>query len=629
MRSGILWVIAMSLMSLAITPRLSRGEAQVPQPQPQATGEAVFQRVCATCHLSLKPGSDAATPPGIRALPRELLRQFPPESILNTLTNGKMQARAASLSPPERRAVAVYAAGRDFGPLVEPPEPPETNLCTEQLVLGDPQASPSWNGWGNGPTNIRFQPKSQGKLTAADLPRLQLKWAFGYANVSSARPQPTIVGGRLFAASENGRLYALNPRTGCRYWTYKAKAGIPTAVVVGRYRTSAGEPGLAAFFGDRKANAYAVDAQTGREIWVRKVDSHAAAAITGALAYDNGRVFVPVQGLNEEGMGGFAGYPCCTFRGSVSALDASSGNVIWKTYTVEESMPRPPSQDGTAAFGPAGGGIWSVPTIDSKRRLVYVSTGNGYADPPQLTTDAVLALDINTGEIRWSRQMTTNDDWALGCQQNKGINSACPPDLGPDFDLSAPPVLARLHGRDVLVVPQKSGVAWALDPAADGVVLWQTRFGKGSGLGGQWGVAIESDRAYVGVADLLTPAPGGMRALALDDGHVVWERTPQAKLCGFARGCSAGQGGPLTAIPGAVLNGGMDGGLRAYSTRDGSILWTFDTNKEFDTVNGVKGQGGSMDSAGPVVVDGMVYVSSGAGGLVARPGNVLLAFGLP
>jgi polyvinyl alcohol dehydrogenase (cytochrome) len=617
----------MSLVGLIVTPRSASVEAQAPQAQP--SGEAVFQRVCATCHLSLKSGPGSSAPPGIRALPRELLRQFPPESILNTLTNGKMQAQAASLSPQERRAVASYAAARDFGPVVEPPEPPETNLCTEQLVMGDPQASPSWNGWGNGPTNVRFQPKSQGKLTAVDLPRLQLKWAFGYANVSSARPQPTIVGGRLFAASENGRLYALNARTGCRYWTYKAKAGIPTAVVIGRYRTFDGGQGVAAFFGDRKANAYAVDAQTGREIWVRKVDSHAAAAITGALAYDNGRVFVPVQGLNEEGMGGFAGYPCCTFRGSVSALDASTGNVIWKTYTVEESMPRPPSQDGTPAFGPAGGGIWSVPTIDSKRRLVYVSTGNGYADPPQPTTDAVLALDINTGEIKWSRQMTANDDWALGCQQNKGTNSACPQELGSDFDLSAPPAMARFRGRDVLIVPQKSGMAWALDPNAGGALLWQTRFGKGSGLGGQWGVAIEGDRVYVGVADLLTPTPGGMRALALEDGHIVWEKPPPTKLCGLARGCSAGQGGPLTAIPGAVLNGGMDGGLRGYSTKDGSILWTVDTNRDYDTVNGVKAQGGSMDSAGPVVVDGMLYVSSGSGGLVARPGNVLLAFGLP
>jgi polyvinyl alcohol dehydrogenase (cytochrome) len=619
-------VIVLALVGSICLAPLSRGAA--PAPQQAASGEAVFQRICAACHLSLV-SADTGAVPGIRALPRELLLQFAPEAILNTLTNGKMQAQAASLSPAERRAVAAYASGRDFAPAVAAAQDIETNLCTEQLVMGDPQASPSWNGWGNGPANTRFQPKAQGKLAAADLPRLQLKWAFGFSNAMTARPQPTVVGGRLFAPSENGHVYALNPHTGCRYWTYKAQAGIPTAVVMGHYRDASGNPGLALYFGDRKANAYAVDAQTGREIWVRKVDTHASAAITGSLAFDGVRVFVPVQGLNEEGMGGFAGYPCCTFRGSVSALDASTGNLIWKTYTVRESSPRPPSQDGTPAYGPAGGGVWSVPTIDSKRRLVYVATGNGYADPVQATTDAVLALDINTGAVKWSRQLTPDDVWSLGCQQNNGVNSACPDALGPDFDLSAPPALVRVGDRDLLVIPQKSGMAWALDPAQEGAAVWQYRFGEGSGLGGQWGVAIDHEHVYVGVADLLTPTPGGMRALSLSGGELVWEKPPLAKLCGFGRGCSAGQGGPLTAIPGAVLNGGMDGGLRAYSSKDGSILWTFDTNRDFDTVNGVKARGGSMDAAGPIVVDGMVYVSSGSGGLVGRPGNVLLAFGLP
>jgi polyvinyl alcohol dehydrogenase (cytochrome) len=620
-------VVVLALVGSICVPRLSWGAP--PAPQQGASGEAVFQRVCAACHLSMMSADTGGAVPGIRALPRELLLQFAPDAILNTLTNGKMQAQAASLSPAERRAVAVYASGRDFGPVVAAAEDIETNLCTEQLVMGDPQASPSWNGWGNGPANTRFQPKAQGKLTGADLPRLQLKWAFGFSNVMTARPQPTVVGGRLFAPSENGHVYALNPRTGCRYWTYKAQAGIPTAVVVGHYRDASGNPGLALYFGDRKANAYAVDAQTGREIWVRKVDTHASAAITGSLAFDGTRVFVPVQGLNEEAMGGFAGYPCCTFRGSVSALDASTGSLMWKTYTVRESSPRPASQDGTPAYGPAGGGIWSVPTIDSKRRLVYVATGNGYADPVQATTDAVLALDINTGALKWSRQLTSDDDWSLGCQQNNGANSACPNALGPDFDLSAPPALVHVGDRDLLVLPQKSGIAWALDPAQEGAAVWQYRFGQGSGLGGQWGVAVDHEHVYVGAADLLTPTPGGMRALSLSGGELLWEKPPLAKLCGFGRGCSAGQGGPLTAIPGAVLNGGMDGGLRAYSSKDGSILWTFDTNRDFDTVNGVKARGGSMDSAGPIVVDGMVYVSSGSGGLVGRQGNVLLAFGLP
>jgi len=490
------------------------------------------------------------------------------------------------------------------------PEDLETNLCTEDLLMGDPRVGPSWNGWGNGPANTRFQPRSQGKLTAADLRQLQLKWAFGYANISSARPQPTVAGGRLFAASENGHLYALNPRTGCRYWTYKARAGIPTAVVVGSYRTSDGSDGVAVFFGDRKANAYAVDAQTGREIWVRKVDSHPAAVIAGSLAFEAARVFVPVQGLKEQAMSDFAGQPCCTFRGSVSALDASTGYVVWKTYTMAESMPRPSDQDGTLSYGPAGGGIWAVPTIDSKRRLIYVSTGNGSAEPAQSTTDAVLALDINTGELKWSRQMTPGDDPAI----SPGSGSS-------EFDLSATPMLTALQGRPLLLVPQKSGVAWALDPAKDGAIVWQYRSIEGSGVGGHWGMAVEGEVAYVGF--------GGMQALALADGHLAWNKPPQTRLCGSGQACNAGQGGPLTAIPGAVLSGGMDGGLRAYSAKDGAVLWSFDTNRNFDTVNGVKASGGTMDTAGPVVVDGMVYVTAGSGDVSGRPGSVLLAFGLP
>jgi polyvinyl alcohol dehydrogenase (cytochrome) len=459
--------------------------------------------------------------------------------------------------------------------------------------MGDPSLGPSWNGWGNGLTNTRFQPRA-GKLTFANLHRLKLKWAFGYANVSSSGPQPTLVGGRLFAAGENGHVYALNPRSGCRYWTYKARAGIPTAVVVGIYRD-----GVAIFFGDRNANAYAVDAQTGREIWVRRVDPHPSAMISGGLAFFGGRVFVPVQGLRAES-------PCCTFRGSVSALDATTGHVIWKTYTVPQSMPRPATADGELSYGPAGGGIWAVPTVDTQRRLLYVATSSGSAEPTQPNTGAVLAVDINTGEIKWSRQLTPAD-----------------------ADTSAPPMLVKVQDRPLLVVPQMSGIAWALDPAKGGAVVWQYRFGQGGELGGQWGMAADDDNVLVGVADLLTPTPGGMRAIALADGHLVWDAPPPSRLCQFGPGCLAGQGGPVTAMPGAVFSGGMDGGIRAYSSKDGTVLWSFDTNRDFDTVNGVKAHGGSMDGAGPVVVDGMVFVNSGTGGLLGRPGNVLLAFGLP
>jgi polyvinyl alcohol dehydrogenase (cytochrome) len=218
-----------------------------------------------------------------------------------------------------------------------------------------------------------------------------LKWAFGYAGVNAARAQPTIAGGRLFVASENGEAHALDPKTGCTYWTFRAQAGIRTGLTVGPYNSASGS-GQVVYFGDVRANAYAVDAQTGRQLWVRKVDEHPAASLTGAPAVAGGRVFVPVQGLSEEGQGGSAKYECCTFRGSISALNANSGDVIWKTYTIEEPKPRGKNKDGLQQWGPAGAGIWSSPTIDARRGMVYIATGNNYADPAQKTSDAVIAM---------------------------------------------------------------------------------------------------------------------------------------------------------------------------------------------------------------------------------------------
>ena len=585
-----------------------------PAAQGAAPGQAVFDRACAACHDNGNSGAPN----------RETLRLLTPEAILNALTNGKMQVQGSTLSEADRRAVAEFLAART---LSTAPTATVTQ-CTTKTPMSDPSKGARWNGWGNGPANARYQPKEIGGLTAADLPKLKVKWAFGYAGVSAARAQPTFAGGRLFVASENTEVHALDPKSGCAFWTFKAQAGVRTAMSVAPYK-SGGKSGYAVYFGDSKANVYAVDANTGDLIWTRKVDDHPSAAITGAPTVFDGKVFVPVQGLNEEGQGGRGGYKCCTFRGSVTTLDANSGAVMWKRYTVDESKPRGKNKDGVELFGPAGGGIWSSPTVDTKRRMIYVATGNGYAEPAQRTTDAVLALDINSGAVKWVRQVTPNDQWTMGCQAQNPEKPECPSTLGPDHDFSASPTLTSVNGHDLIVVPQKSGMAWALDPDNEGNVVWQYRIGQGSGLGGQWGAATDGQTMYVGTNDFLTPKAGGMNAIRLSDGKLVWRVEPQPKLCGeTARGCSSAQGGAVTLIPGAVLSGSLDGGLRAYATADGKIIWQFDTNRDFETVNHVKANGGGMDGPGPIVVGGMIFVNSGYGGLVGRPGNVLLAFGL-
>jgi polyvinyl alcohol dehydrogenase (cytochrome) len=467
-------------------------------------------------------------------------------------------------------------------------------------------------------------------LTAADVPKLKLKWAFGFPGVLAARAQPAVAGGRLFVASENGTVYALDPKTGCTYWTFRAQASARSAMTVGPYKAASGATRNAVYFGDSKANAYAVDAETGQQIWVRKIDSHPGAVVTGSPILFEGRLYVPAAGIGEEGQGGRPDYECCTFRGSLSAIDASTGAVVWKTYSItEEPKPRGKTKEGVQTYGPAGGGIWAAPTIDPRRGVVYIATGNGYADPPQRTTDAVIAIDLKTGKTKWVSQLLPGDVWMMGCRPQNPDNPRCPATQGPDYDFSASPLLAKsAKGRELLVLPQKSGMAYALDPDKDGAVVWQYRIGQGSGLGGQWGAAADGQQAYFGVSDFLTQAPGGMHAVNLDTGARVWYTPPQPKLCGAAPQCNAAQGAAVTVIPGALLAVSADGGLRAYSTKDGSIIWQFDTNRPFETVNGVKANGGTMDGPGPVVAGGMVYINSGYGGFVGRPGNVLLAFGV-
>lgn len=590
-----------------------------------AEGELLFTTQCAVCH---KEAPAPAGSPNEKAPIVSQLRQFAPEAVVTALTSGKMQQQGSTLSGAQRRQVAEFVTGKSMG--AGPPAVVQVvNKCSASKPMGDPANSPGWNGHGNGPAATRFQPASIGKLTAADLPRLKLKWAFGYANVGAARTQPTLAGGRLFVASESGEVDALDPKTGCMHWTFKAQAGVRSAPAVAPYR-SGGKRGFAVFFGDGKANVYAVDAQTGTQIWMRHIDEHPSAGITGSPIVYGGRVFIGTQGIGEEGRGSTNGYACCTFRGSLTALDTSTGKVLWKTWTIDTPAARAKNKDGVTMYGPAGGSIWSAPSVDVKRGLVYAATGNAYADPPQKMTNAVIAFDQKTGAVRWYRQVLAADMWAMGCQPKNPDNPACPETMGPDYDFSATPILAHVGQRDLIVLPQKSAIAWALDPDHNGEIVWQRPFGKGSGLGGQWGGAVDAVNFYTGTNDFLADLPGGMTAISLADGHIVWQKPPQPLLCGEKKpGCDAGQGAAVTAIPGAVFSTAHDGGIRAYSAQDGAILWQFDANREFATVNGVKANGGSMDGAsGPIVADGMLYVNSGYGGLVGRPGNVLLAFGL-
>ena len=579
-------------------------------------GVAVFDAHCAACHLD----------PAEEAIPTvEAIAVLGPNAIVDSLTEGNMRIQGELLTASERDAVAEYLTGRE---VVARSVRFSAGRCAAQAPMPSLISGTIWNGWGPTTDNTRFQ-RDTGGLLAADVPKLRLKWAFGIPDVTRSRAQPAIVGGRLFMGSTSGEVYALDAETGCLYWTFAAAAGVKTAVSVGPVGS-----GYAIYFADAQARAYAVDAQTGQQLWSRKVDDHPAARSTGSPTLHDGRLYVPTSGVSEENAASMPDYECCTFRGSISALDAETGAVVWKTYTVPEPKPRGKSSSGAQLWGPAGVAVWSAPTIDAKRGLIYAATGNAYADPAPGTSDAIIALDIETGGIQWINQVLPGGDiWIMGCNRqsggdsNAGENPNCPQDVGPDFDFSASPgLIATLEGRDLLVVTQKSGVGYALDPDREGEIIWQYQWGQGSPVGGVWGSSTDGEQAYFGVADHIAAVPGGLHAVDLLTGERAWYVPPQELLCAAGVGCTAAQSAALTSIPGVVFSGSADGGMRAYSAVDGEIVWLYDTNREFDTVNGVSATGGSIDGPGPVVAHGMLYVTAGSAGFVGRAGNVLLAF---
>jgi polyvinyl alcohol dehydrogenase (cytochrome) len=587
------------------------GFAQAPD------GAAVYEASCAACHTN--PALDS------RAIPRELLAQFAPETILTALTTGNMFRQGSALTDAERRAVAGYIAGRPVGTPLPPTTVGRCRAAPRSLTAAD--LASGWNGWGVDPRNTRFASAATGGVTAAMVPEFKLKWAFGLPGVSSARAQPAVIGGRVFVASESGDVYALDAATGCTYWTFHAQAGIRTAVSVGLRGAQDQASQFAVFVADGAAHVYAIDAANGELIWTRRVDDHPYAKSTGSLTLYDGVVYVPTAGVGEEGQGGTPTYPCCTFRGSVTALDAATGELIWKSYTLPELERRGTSSAGVPLWGPAGAGVWSAPTVDAERGQVYVATGNGYAEPAEATTDAVIAFDLKTGALKWSFQPLVGDVWAGGCGRENPDNPNCPEQGGPDLDFSQSPVLARRSsGEDILIVQQKSGMAYAIEPD-DGSLVWQYRTSEGSGLGGQWGTAVDASHAYFGVNGPRNAA-GGVRAVSIDTGEELWSQSAEDPLCAGAPACSTGQGAAVSAIPGVVFAGSMDGGLRAYASGTGRIIWRFDTNGEFETVNGVPAHGGAIDGPGPVVSEGMLFINSGYISLVGRPGNVLLAFGV-
>lgn len=578
----------------------------------QLSGQALYQSHCAMCH-------EAAIAPYID---HSVFKTMPAESIVSVLTSGAMRDQAANLSQRERLAIAEFLTGKHAEQLPAV----DANACPSSRGQSAPDLN--WNGWGADLDNSRFQPADAARITAEQVPKLKLKWAFGFPAVFTAYAQPVVVHGRVLVGSAAGQVYSLDATTGCIHWRFQADAGVRTAITVG--------PDNVAYFGDLRAQAYALDANTGKLLWKKSLDSHPVARITGSPKLYEGRLYVPVSS-REEWAAASPAYVCCTFRGNIVALEAKTGKEIWRTYTVSEPAHVVETTDlGVQIWGPNGAAIWSSPTIDAKRKTLYIGTGDGYTKPATPMTDSILALDLASGKILWSRQITPQDDWNTSCFQTGNAN--CPKDAGPDYDFGASPILRSLpDGRSVILAGQKSGVMYALDPDKKGEIVWQTRLGKGGVLGGiQWGPAADKQAVYVAISDIaiaagpngVGPDPkagGGLFALDISTGKKLWSALPAPDGCHIPR-CSPAQTAAVTSIPGVVFSGSLDGHFRAYSSQDGHVLWDYDTLREFPTVNQIPAKGGSLDGGGAAVVGGMIFVSSGYGNNNEIPGNVLLAF---
>lgn len=576
-------------------------------------GEKLYKQRCGPCH----DGPEQPRMPRLKDM-----RERAADAIFRTITQGSMIAQGLGLKDGERRAIARYASGKDLA--INPPRGESRGICQGKPAPFAPAAG-DWNGWSPDLTNARYV--AQPGFTVADLPKLQLKWAFGVPDTDTMMSQPTVAGGRVFLGSVPGLVFSLDAATGCTHWTFEAAASVRQSVTLGKAGAK-----WAVYFGDILANFYAVDALTGKLLWKARLDDHPVARATGGPRYYNGRVYVPLSSV-EEPAAGAPSYECCTFRGSLSAFDAATGKRLWKSYTIPDPpTPYRKSTAGVQLHGPAGAAVWSSPTLDLKRKLIYVATGNSYTSVDTKYSDAILAFDVDSGSLKWAVQTTPGDNFN-SCRGKPGENN-CPDKRGPDYDYGTSPVLKTLPGgKDILIAAQKSAVVYGLDPDDKGRILWEQRVGAGSALGGvEWGHAVDDEAVYAAVSDVYvrTKRPGGISALKLATGEKLWSADPPELHCeAGTRGCNSAQSAAVTVIPGAVFSGSIDGHLRAFDTKTGKILWAYDTRRKYETVNGIPGEGGSLDYGGPVFVQGQMFVTSGAAKWAGAAGNVLLVFEVP
>ncbi len=574
-------------------------------------GKALFQENCAGCHNG-----------GVPKAPQQVwLEMMAPDALLASMNGGIMTQQAAKLSPLQRQQIAEYLTRTPLANY-KPPAPPAS--CDAQHARFDKASPPARTGWGH--NNARFVSAQQAGLTKEQVPQLKLKWAFAYPKAQRARSQPSIGWGAVFVGSQDGTVYALDLKSGCMRWSFRASAEVRTAIVA--------DPATERlYFGDVLARMYAVDAMTGKLIWKTKVDEHSNATITGSPTLGGGQLFVPVSSL-EVTAAADPNYACCTFRGSVVALNAKIGSVNWQHYSVTKpGVIQGKTKAGTDIIGPSGAPIWNSPSFDPNTNRVYFGSGENYSSPADGNSDAIFAVNATTGKRIWISQLTKGDAWNVGCMIG---NDNCPKENGPDLDVAASVLVAPIGGgKKMIVAGQKSGAVYGLDPDT-GRPIWKTVLGHGGTQGGiHFGMAAQGRLVYVPINDMEDTRDGraydaklrgaGVHAIDAANGRSFW-RSKADNICNKRPNCDPGISSAVTAMPGFVFAGHLDGRFRAYDNRSGKPIWTFDTTQSVKTISGEMARGGSMSGPGAAISNGHVVVNSGYGLYYHMPGNLLMVF---
>jgi len=586
-------------------------------PEILVQGEAVYNGLCINCHEH-----------GLNRAPQRFTLSFmTPESILKAMTSGVMQMQTSHLSLENKEAVAQYLTSRQLGES----DGASTLRCNENNRAISLAKAPVLDGWGFDAGNSHAIPDTYAGINRKNVGSLKVKWVMAYPGAVRARSQPLVVGDTLFVGSQSGTVYALDLESGCARWTFEASAEIKVGILIEPWDTSDDAADPLVFFGDLIGNQYGVKARTGELVWQQKMDAHPSTTLSGTSVLVDDILLVPTSSL-EEGAASDPTYPCCTFRGSLVALDAKTGKEKYRTTFIPESIERGVNASGARQFGPSGVPLWTVPVVDEVRGQVYVASGDNYSSPATANSDSVMAIGLDKGGVRWVYQATADDAWNGSCDEK--IQHNCPEEDGPDVDFGSSPVLAKgADGKDYVLAADKAGEVFAIDPES-GDLRWKKRVGRGGVVGGiLFGMAAKDGVLYVPVTDVpdgrtydIPPQPG-LYALDIATGEYVWRAPSEDTPCNGRTACYPGYQTVPSVTSELVFAGSNDGYLRAYDRLTGEVLWQADTAREFETVSGEIARGGSIGgSASPLAVRGKLITNSGYAFAGKMAGGVLIVY---